>query len=1089
MSSTVIFPDLGKSQLTLPSLLDFNLKHNPHFPVYTYAEPGSSTTKEIKMLEYVRAAHRVGELIRGNSQPGDVIAIIANVDAIVYSALITGIMKAGLVPFPISPRNSPTALLHLIRKSSVHRVLMTQTTLRGVIDGLKAEVQMVDSTYVLSIEEVPTLQEAYPRLGQETAQDPFEPIKATSPPKDSDKAIYLHSSGSTGLPKPILLTHKIVMNNASLLYINKLRENFLNPIMGGLGLPSFHTMGVLVQVLMPLYGLISIAVFAPTVIKPEALPIIGTPKNVLEAAQILKPTLMISIPSFIHTWAQSDQAVEFLRTLRFLQYGGGPLAPRIAESLVSRGVRVVTGYGGTEFGVVSELSLETDVTWQYFKFKDEVNVRLMPQGDGTYEVQLLTTETHHVAVENLTDVAGYATSDLVEPHPTILNLWKISFVLLSVGRIDDVLIHSSGEKTVPAPLEGIISASPILSGSIMFGRQRDQPGILLEPLPGYEVDVNNDAEVSKFRNLIWPVVEEANRIAPAFSRIFKEMILVVDPKKPLPRVGKGTVARKTALTLYDSEINKLYDTIESNMGGNSVGLPKSWKAVDLHPWLVGQISEILSTEAPPATADLFEHGFDSLSSTILRLRLVGALRKSGLSSTSTLTPQSIVYSHPTITQLTEAISKMVIDPKEGANRAKTPEEAIEEMVAKYSNGLDAPLPVSGVQVNPKQQYILLTGSTGNLGAQILESLLRNESVARVYTLNRPSSQTSMLDRHRARFQDKALDISLLSSPKLVFLAGETSHDDLGLAADILNELRQNLTMIIHNAWRLDFNLSLASFESHVKGSRVLIDLARSSQHSSSMRFLFTSSIGSTQSWNAQTQGPYPEHVVMDAKYAVGGGYGESKYVTERILAKSGLQATSFRIGQVTGATAPNGAWATTDWIPIIVKSSLSLGILPDAYGVVSWMPMDAVRDALLDIGFSQEPAPIAVNVVHPKPISWTSVMQHLRVALLEAKGLPPDALPLVPYSEWVSTVEQYARNPTETDMQKMPALKLLDFYKLQVTVDNALRKSGQSTTESAGLTPLSTTNVQRLSQRTRDLEPLDGAAVRTWVRYWIEAGF
>jgi nucleoside-diphosphate-sugar epimerase len=96
------------------------------------------------------------------------------------------------------------------------------------------------------------------------------------------------------------------------------------------------------------------------------------------------------------------------------------------------------------------------------------------------------------------------------------------------------------------------------------------------------------------------------------------------------------------------------------------------------------------------------------------------------------------------------------------------------------------------------------------------------------------------------------------------------------------QLRQHLTMVIHNAWKLDFNLSLASFESHVKGSRALIDLARCSRHSSSIRFLFTSSIGSAQSWNAQTQGPYPEHVVMDAKYAVNIGYGESKYVTERV---------------------------------------------------------------------------------------------------------------------------------------------------------------------------------------------------------------
>ncbi len=26
---------------------------------------------------------------------------------------------------------------------------------------------------------------------------------------------------------------------------------------------------------------------------------------------------------------------------------------------------------------------------------------------------------------------------------------------------------------------------------------------------------------------------------------------------------------------------------------------------------------------------------------------------------------------------------------------------------------------------------------------------------------------------------------------------------------------------------------------------------------------------------------------------------------------------------------PNGAWATTEWVPILVKSSLALGVLPD----------------------------------------------------------------------------------------------------------------------------------------------------------------
>lgn len=88
-------------------------------------------------------------------------------------------------------------------------------------------------------------------------------------------------------------------------------------------------------------------------------------------------------------------------------------------------------------------------------------------------------------------------------------------------------------------------------------------------------------------------------------------------------------------------------------------------------------------------------------------------------------------------------------------------------------------------------------------------------------------------------------------------------------------------MIIHNAWRLDFNLTLASFESNVRGTRNLIDLARSGANNLILKFLFTSSIASAQSWD-QSRGPYPEQLVSDAKYAVGGGYGEGKYVAERV---------------------------------------------------------------------------------------------------------------------------------------------------------------------------------------------------------------
>ncbi len=102
------------------------------------------------------------------------------------------------------------------------------------------------------------------------------------------------------------------------------------------------------------------------------------------------------------------------------------------------------------------------------------------------------------------------------------------------------------------------------------------------------------------------------------------------------------------------------------------------------------------------------------------------------------------------------------------------------------------------------------------------------------------------------------------------------------------------------------------------------------------------------------------------------------------MAQSGLQFTSFRIGQVSGGL-PNGAWATTDWVPIFVKSSLELGALPSATGIVSWLPMHAVAQALLDVTFLSTEAgeQRALNVVHPRPVSWDSIIEAVNDALVK----------------------------------------------------------------------------------------------------------
>ena len=134
------------------------------------------------------------------------------------------------------------------------------------------------------------------------------------------------------------------------------------------------------------------------------------------------------------------------------------------------------------------------------------------------------------------------------------------------------------------------------------------------------------------------------------------------------------------------------------------------------------------------------------------------------------------------------------------------------MAARYSEGLpgyvDAstlPRYIAPASHSPPKYpvTVLLTGSTGHLGSEILASLLTDERVERVYTLDRARKGASLdragrgvsdgatagvRDRQRARWADKGLDDELLQSPKLVPLEGDVSAPRFGQSEEVYGEV-------------------------------------------------------------------------------------------------------------------------------------------------------------------------------------------------------------------------------------------------------------------------------------------------------------
>jgi thioester reductase-like protein len=80
----------------------------------------------------------------------------------------------------------------------------------------------------------------------------------------------------------------------------------------------------------------------------------------------------------------------------------------------------------------------------------------------------------------------------------------------------------------------------------------------------------------------------------------------------------------------------------------------------------------------------------------------------------------------------------------------------------------------------------------------------------------------------------------------------------------------------------------------------------------------------------------PELASDNCSVAAAMGYGESKYIAERMLdlaSHAGVKANMFRVGQISGPVKiDNRCWNKMEWLPSLVKTSKEMGLLPSSLG-------------------------------------------------------------------------------------------------------------------------------------------------------------
>lgn len=177
--------------------------------------------------------------------------------------------------------------------------------------------------------------------------------------------------------------------------------------------------------------------------------------------------------------------------------------------------------------------------------------------------------------------------------------------------------------------------------------------------------------------------------------------------------------------------------------------------------------------------------------------MVNALRQSEAKSYVHGIPNNIVYTHPTISALAAFVIDFVQEPtdttEDGVVESKI--RALNSLVEKYgssfpSRAIDDDSPPS----DSPPMGVLLTGSTGRLGAHVLAQLLKSKRATKVYALNRGSA-VQPKERHMAAFAKWELDISLLDDDKVTFLTMDNTEGKLGLNDELYEEVGPTYTII------------------------------------------------------------------------------------------------------------------------------------------------------------------------------------------------------------------------------------------------------------------------------------------------------
>ncbi|TLS25159.1 hypothetical protein PpBr36_07938 [Pyricularia pennisetigena] len=362
--------------------------------------------------------------------------------------------------------------------------------------------------------------------------------------------------------------------------------------------------------------------------------------------------------------------------------------------------------------------------------------------------------------------------------------------------------------------------------------------------------------------------------------------------------------------------------------------------------------------------------------------------------------------------------------------------AMSALLARYTQDLPAAPTVKKPAARTSQQTVVLTGSTGRLGAYLLDMLAADRAVAKIVCLD------------RARQPGVNAEPGLPPRPpdhlaKAEFLHADLARPDLGLGVEAYARLLADADRVIHAQWPAhdedssfsssssssssssfsSSTLALPALKPHVRGVRNLADLCAGAARD--VRLVLVSSVLGATGWDPRDP----------ASRVPAGPYAQGMLVAERVLEAvaggAGLSAAVVRVGQVAGPEDPAGRWSADDWLPRLVASSVrTLGVLPRDLGAsstVDWVTAEGAARLVLEAAAGRAVGGSGCCCdyyygVNPHVVHFSTLSRAIKEFYGER------VRELVACEDWLAALEESGRRGSG-DAASNPALQSLDFYR------------------------------------------------------------